>query len=144
RELLLRELAAVIRQEASASRVVIIEPSEDVSQRVVIGHGSSPKECEAWAEEFSRIRADVFAKKHDVAVINLKPHNAPPATVLISPRKDAELAGGLSLDPLLRVVELGMDVCALRLSTRAEQRDQETVSAGSSLMPGFIHSSPAM
>jgi len=46
---------------------------------------------------------------------------------------------------LLRVVELGMDVCALRERTRTgEGNEDESASAGSSLMPGFIHSSPAM
>src|SRR5204862_4602436 len=69
----------------------------------------------------------------------------PPATLLISPRDRAELAGGLSLDPLLRVVELGMDVCALRMRTRSGSgAEEESGLAGASLMPGFIHSSPAM
>ncbi|HYT49189.1 MAG TPA: sigma-54 dependent transcriptional regulator, partial [Pyrinomonadaceae bacterium] len=71
--------------------------------------------------------------------------NAPPATVLISPRDRAKLPGDLSLDPLLRVVELGMDVCALRERSHGNQGPaEESTSAGASLMPGFIHSSPAM
>jgi len=78
-------------------------------------------------------------------MLNLKSSNAPPATVVISPRDRIQLPGGLSLDPLLRVVELGMDVCALRERSRGSQRgSEETALAGSSLMPGFIHSSPAM
>src|SRR6184192_3562873 len=49
------------------------------------------------------------------------------------------------LDPLLRVVELGMDVCALRSRSQSGHRAEEANSlGGSSLMPGFIHSSPAM
>jgi transcriptional regulator with GAF, ATPase, and Fis domain len=80
-----------------------------------------------------------------VAVVNLSPSNAPPATLLISPRDSAELSGGLSLEPLLRVVELGMDVCALRVRTRSGSgTEEESALAGASLMPGFIHSSPAM
>jgi transcriptional regulator with GAF, ATPase, and Fis domain len=48
-------------------------------------------------------------------------------------------------EPLLRVVELGMDVCALRTRARtgANANTQDSL-AGASLMPGFIHSSPAM
>jgi transcriptional regulator with GAF, ATPase, and Fis domain len=49
------------------------------------------------------------------------------------------------MEPLLRVVGLGMDVCALRAGaqkgTGLQQPDEL---AGTSLMPGFIHSSPAM
>src|SRR5262249_39710180 len=50
-----------------------------------------------------------------------------------------------ALEPLLRVVELGMEVCALRARSHTNQRaDESNVLSGSNLMPGFIHSSPAM
>src|SRR5207237_8712580 len=57
----------------------------------------------------------------------------------------AALPGGVSLEPLLRVVEPGMDVCALRARAQSGHGTevQDTLT-GSSLMPGFIHSSPAM
>jgi hydrogenase-4 transcriptional activator len=149
RELLLRELAAVMRQETNCSKVVVIEPAEDGLQRVVIAHGCVKNESTAWADEFATLKKESqiesFGKKQDVAVITLKPSNAPPATLLISPRDRATLPGGLSMDPLLRVVELGMDVCALRVRGHAGQgTEEESALAGASLMPGFIHSSPAM
>jgi transcriptional regulator with GAF, ATPase, and Fis domain len=63
----------------------------------------------------------------------------------LAPRERATLPKGVALEPLLRVVELGMDVCALRAGAHKsgshEQADELT---GTSLMPGFIHSSPAM
>ncbi len=149
RELLLRELAAVIRQETNCSKVVVIEPEGAAGQRVVIAHGCLKDEATALAGKFATLKQDSqiesFARKQDVAVISLKSSNAPPATLLISPRERAELPGGLSLDPLLRVVELGMDVCALRTRSRTGQGpEEESAMAGASLMPGFIHSSPAM
>jgi len=149
RELLLRELAAVIRQETNCDKIVVIEPDEDGHQRVVVAHGFLKDESTALAEEFARVKKDSqlesFARKQDVAVIALKSANAPPATLLISPRERSELPGGLSLEPLLRVVELGMDVCALRVRSRTGQGpEEESALAGASLMPGFIHSSPAM
>ena len=149
RELLLRELAAVIRQETNCNKIVVIEPGEDGHQRVVIAHGFLKNESSALAEEFAEVKGgsqlESFARRQDVAVIALKSANAPPATVLISPRERSELPGGLSLEPLLRVVELGMDVCALRVRGRTGQGpEEESALAGASLMPGFIHSSPAM
>ena len=118
RELLLRELAAVIRQEANCSRVVVIEPDEGGRQRVVIAHGYVEMKPRALilmnlrpSEKQGR-KFEVFAKKHNVAIIKLKSTNAPPATLLIYPRERATLPGGLSLDPLLRVVELEW-MCAL-------------------------------
>src|SRR2546430_1119105 len=148
RELLLHELAAVIRQETKAKRIIITEPNAD-AQRVVIAHGCDRTEGEQLAERFAAAREDAerraFAKKYDVAVIALDPSNAPPATLLISPSDRADLPGALTLRPLLRIVELGLDLCALREHTRtARAADDETASAGASLMPGFIHSSPAM
>jgi len=63
----------------------------------------------------------------------------------LSPKNRSKLPSGVSLEPLLRVVELGMDVCALRAGAQKsgtnERSDELT---GTSLMPGFIHSSPAM
>ena len=149
RELLLRELAAVIRQETNCSKIAVIEPDEANGQRVVIAHGCNKDEATTWAEEFAKIKKDSqlesFARKHDVAVVALKSTNGPPATLLISPGDRAKLPGGLSLDPLLRVVELGMDVCALRAGNRTGKGpEEESALAGASLMPGFIHSSPAM
>lgn len=149
RELLLRELAAVVRQETNCSKVVVIEPDEANGQRVVIAHGCLKDEATVWAGRFAALKQDSqiesFARKQNLAVIGLKSSNAPPATLLISPRERAELPGGLSLDPLLRVVELGMDVCALRVRSRTGQGpEEENALAGASLMPGFIHSSPAM
>ncbi len=148
RELLLRELAAVIRQETSCRRVVIVEPDGE-AQRVVIAHGFDKTQAEKLAAEFATMTRDAqidsFAKRNDAARINLKSTNGPPATVLISPGHRADLVGGFSLDPLLRIVELGMDVCALREHRHASPgSSEESMSAGSSLMPGFIHSSPAM
>jgi len=148
RELLLHELAAVIRQETKAKRIIITEPNAE-AQRVVIAHGCDRAEGERLAEQFAAAREDAerraFAKKHDVAVIALEPSNAPPATLLISPSNRADLPGALTLRPLLRIVELGLDLCALREHTRtARAADDEAASAGASLMPGFIHSSPAM
>jgi hydrogenase-4 transcriptional activator len=149
RELLLRELAAVVRQETNCKKIVVIEPDEADGQRVVIAHGCLKDEATAWADKFAALKQDSqiesFARKQDLAVIGLKSSNAPPATLVISPRARAELLGGLSLDPLLRVVELGMDVCALRARSRTGQGPEEGIAlAGASLMPGFIHSSPAM
>ena len=48
------------------------------------------------------------------SIITLRSTNALPATLLISPRDCAHLSEGLTLEPLLRLVELAMDVCALR------------------------------
>ena len=149
RPLLLRELAAVIRQETEAQRVLILEPDEEQRQAVVTAQGYDQKEAAAVADEFASVATDAdrarFAEKHDAVLITLRSSNALPATLLISPQDRAQLSGGLTLDPLLRVVELGMDVCALRSRKQTGvSKEEDGGLAGASLMPGFIHSSPAM
>jgi transcriptional regulator with GAF, ATPase, and Fis domain/Tfp pilus assembly protein PilF len=149
RQLLLRELAAVVRQETSAKRVMIVEPDEERKLKIVIAHGYEDSEATSVANDLASLTDQGatarFAKRRDLKVIILKSSNSLPATLLISPAESANLPGGMSLDPLLRVVELGMDVCALRARTSNEQgTEQQDGTAGTGLLPGFIHSSPAM
>lgn len=148
RELLLRELAAIMRQETNAKRVVVTEPNEHNRHRVVVSHGCTPAESAAIAEQLQELRDEdtqEFGKKNDAEILLLRSSHAPPATLYIAPRNRAKLPGGLSIEPLMRIAELGLDVCALRSGTHKGSRVQpEDEMAGASLMPGFIHSSPAM
>ncbi|HEX8142217.1 MAG TPA: sigma 54-interacting transcriptional regulator [Pyrinomonadaceae bacterium] len=149
RELLLRELAAVIHQETDARRVLVIEPDEDNHPRVAVAHGCTPEEAAREAAQLGMAEEqgerERLASKHDAALIPLRATNAKPALLVIAPRSSAALPGGIAIEPLLRVVELGMDVCALRAGAQAgRSQHEEGALAGASLMPGFIHSSPAM
>lgn len=149
RELLLRELAAIMRQETSAKCVMITEPGEHNERRVVIAQGCTPAESTKLASQMDENSDEesqaAFAKKNDAVLLQLRPSHAQPATLYLSPRSRAKLPGGLSLDPLIRVAELGMDVCALRGGSQKGSRVQQPAElTGASLMPGFIHSSPAM
>ncbi|HEY0077839.1 MAG TPA: sigma 54-interacting transcriptional regulator [Pyrinomonadaceae bacterium] len=149
RELLLRELAAVIQQETKARRVMIVEDDEEERPHIVIAHGFNHADSLRLADALGQIKSEEererFADDYEAAVIQLKSANAQPATLFIAPREEARLTGGASVEPLLRVVELGMDVCALRERNRTGRvaQSQDTL-AGASMMPGFIHSSPAM
>ncbi|HVF57909.1 MAG TPA: sigma 54-interacting transcriptional regulator, partial [Pyrinomonadaceae bacterium] len=149
RELLLRELAAVIHQETKARRVLIGEAGEDGHSKIVISHGCTGAESARLAAALDDVKTDEdrerFALEQDALVVVLRAANAPPATLIVSPRAQSALVGGTPLEPLLRIVELGMDVCALRTRARTGRDTQAPDSlAGASLMPGFIHSSPAM
>jgi DNA-binding NtrC family response regulator/tetratricopeptide (TPR) repeat protein len=149
RELLLRELAAVIHQETRAARILIAEAGEDGHTKVVVAHGYDTSESAAAAAALDCATNDEdrerYAASQDARLVALRPMSAPPATLLIAPRALSMLPGGAPFEPLLKVVELGMDVCALRARARTGAGPQAPDSlAGASLMPGFIHSSPAM
>ncbi len=122
RELLLRELAAVMRQETGAQRVIITERGEHEEPKVVVAMGCTPSEATKVAMELDSVEDEQsrnrYGKKHDAEVIFLKSSNAPAAKMYLSPRNRAKLPKGVALEPLLRVVELGMDVCACELARR--------------------------
>lgn len=149
RELLLRELAAVMRQETGAQRVIITERGEHQEPRVVVAMGCTPADSVKIAVDLDGLRDEVdrqrYSRKHDVELIPLKSSNAPPALMYLAPRNRSTLPKGIAIEPLLRVVELGMDVCALRAgASKSGSHENADELAGTSLMPGFIHSSPAM
>ncbi len=150
RELLFRELTSVLQQESKARRIVVAELNEQNKLYPFITHGYTPAESSGLIDKLNDAKAaedlETFSKTKNVAVFQIKTSNAPPAMLLLYPRSGATLLNGSEIKPLLRVVELGMDVCALRDQSKYQQAEQEETSpyTSQSLMPGFIHSSPAM
>ncbi len=149
RELLFRELIAILQQESQARKIIIAELNEQKRFYPFITHGYVPTESTELVDKLSeaQINNDIenFAKTKNLQIFQLRAPSAPPAILLINPRSGAVLNDDSSIQPLLRVVELGMDVCALRDKDKTNFSEEEASPfMSSSLMPGFIHSSPAM
>ncbi|MBK9163535.1 MAG: sigma 54-interacting transcriptional regulator [Acidobacteria bacterium] len=149
RELLFRELMAVMQQETTAKKIIIAEMNEKKQLRPFITHGIAPSDSAELVSQYAKAevegKAKAFERSKNFAVLDLKPAGAPAAAVLISPTSSAKLSDGSPLQPLIKVVELGLDVIDLRSRERSRPAEQETGShASTSVMPGFIHSSPAM
>ncbi len=149
RELLFRELVAVLQQESRAKKIIIAEPDENKKLYAFITHGHTPEESKNLVGKFEAAiqKGDekAFAGTKNLAVFPLRPSSGLPAFLLIQPQSGAVLNDDSSLQPLLRVVELGMDVVSLRQRDKTAPVEQETSPyTSNSLMPGFIHSSPAM
>lgn len=149
RELLFRELVAILQQESQANKIIIAEVNEEKRFYPFITHGYLPNESikliSQLYEAHTKNHLDRFAKTNNIHIFQLRAPSASSAFLIISPHSGAVLNDGSSIQPLLRVVELGMDVCALRDRDKHQHENQETSPyTSSSLMPGFIHSSPAM
>jgi len=148
RELLFRELVAVLQQESNAKKIIIAQFKDPQRLQPFITHGYSPQESNDLVTRFNEAQSKderAFCRAKNIAVFPLRGSAAAPAFLLINPASGAVLNDGSSLQPLLRVVELGMDVIALREKDRTAPAEHETSPyTSSSLMPGFIHSSPAM
>ncbi|MDQ3684325.1 MAG: sigma 54-interacting transcriptional regulator [Acidobacteriota bacterium] len=140
RELLLRELVAIVSQETGARQVAVFELDNDKNYVSVVAHGMSDEEAATVAVEL-KTEGEINA-----FIARLRPTTVAPAVLYVAPRSSAALAGGAALDPLLRIAELGLEVCALRGAARGNKGANQESSAlvDGSLMPGFIHSSPAM
>ena len=149
RELLFRELVAVLQQESNARKIVIAQFNEQKHLYPFITHGYSPQESNELVMKLhdAQTKSDekTFARVKNIAVFHLRGSAALPAMLLINPQSGAALVDDSSLQPLLSVVELAMDVVALREKDKSQPAERELSSyTSNSLMPGFIHSSPAM
>jgi transcriptional regulator with GAF, ATPase, and Fis domain/uncharacterized protein HemY len=149
RELLFRELIAVLNQESKAKKIIIAEQDEQKALHPAITHGFTPDESAALVGKLQEAQykneTKAFADTRNLAILPLRTSSAAPAFLLIQPQSGAVLNDGGALQSLLRVVELGMDVIALREKDKSHAIDADTNPYTSqSLMSGFIHSSPAM
>ena len=149
RELLFRELVAVLKQDSNATKIVLAQLNDQKRLYPFITHGLSPQESNELVTKFNEAREKgdekTFARVKNVTVFQLHGSAAAPAFLLINPQSGACLSDDSSLAPLLRVVELGMDVIALRQNDKSAPAERESSPyASNSVMPGFIHSSPAM
>ena len=148
RELLLHELAAVLHQESIAERIMIAEAHPDGHAVKVASYGLSFEESNALARDLQNLRNDAdcvaYGAKHNASVILLRPQNAQPAVLFVAPRSEELLLDGLSLDPLLRVTTMGLEICALRERAPGAQGGRHQVAPADQKIPGFIYSSPAM
>jgi DNA-binding NtrC family response regulator/tetratricopeptide (TPR) repeat protein len=149
RELLFRELQAVMLQETKAKRVLIIQPNEEKELSVAVSHGYDLKAGTELANKFKEAKAhdklEIFSQAENLAIFHLHSPNSFPAELLVYPRSATTVFDGSSIQPFLRIVELGMDICALREKDKTMLSDLDTSSMSAhALLPGFIHSSPAM
>ncbi len=149
RELLFRELVKILRENSKSKKTLLAELRDGRQFQPWIIDGFVPTES---AELMSKLNdalskndVETFCREKNLSVIQLRAPNAAPALLMISPATGTNLLDGSPIQPLLQVVELGMEVCALReISKDRPLPNDSSPFATHSLMPGFIHSSPPM
>ncbi|HSF24519.1 MAG TPA: sigma-54 dependent transcriptional regulator, partial [Blastocatellia bacterium] len=140
RELLLRELAAVIYENFAVEQVVIFRLDEGENAEPLAIQGLDRQEAQALC---SRLEASLTEDPGKVAEGYVIPigENARPGTAVYVKSKQTLDAG--RLHPLLRQAELGLETCSLRAAARTtptRNRDQRV----QTIMPGFIVASSLM
>ena len=140
----------MLQQESNANKIIIADYNERKHLWPFITHGYSPQESNELVKKLTEAQAageeKTYSRTKNAAVFPLRGSSAAaPAVLILSPGSGAVLNDGSTLAPLLRVVELGMDVIALREKDRSTPAERDlSPYASTSVMPGFIHSSPAM
>ncbi len=150
RELLFRELVAILQQESKAQKIIVAEMNEQ--QKILSVYYARLRSERKYGTRrqisgsADRKTSWTISPKRKICIFfKLRAPSAAPAFLIIAPHSGAVLNDESSLQPLLRVVELGMDVCALRDKDKSQYSEQDASQfTSNSLMPGFIHSSPAM
>jgi hydrogenase-4 transcriptional activator len=149
RELIFRELISILQQESKAKKISIIQPNSEKRLVPFLVNGFTPAEAAdlsiriGQADEANTM--ENLAKEKNLNIFSLRSPSALPAFLVLQPRSNTTLIDGTSIQTLLRVVELGMDVCALRERDKAKRNESDDHSlASQNMLPGFIHSSLAM
>ena len=93
RELLFRELVAVLQQDSNATKIVITQFNDQKRLYPFITHGCSPQESNELITKFNdaRLKGDekTFARTKNVAVFLLRGSAAAPAYLIMSPQSGA-------------------------------------------------------
>jgi transcriptional regulator with GAF, ATPase, and Fis domain/DNA-binding transcriptional regulator YbjK len=149
RELLFREFIAVLQQDSKAKKIILAEPNENNRVVPFITHGYSPEESNLlvarFAEAINKQELKQFSRTRNLACFSMKGTAATHAWLIISPASNAVLNDGSPIQPLIRIVELAMDVIAFREKEKAPADSLASdAQAAGSMLPGFIHSSPSM
>ena len=149
RELLFREFISILQQESKAQKLIVAQFDDQKRFYPFITQDFTPAESvelvSALYERQIEERVGEFAEEKHLSIFELNAPTAPPATVIVYPFLGDQLAADIAIRPLLKVVELGMEICALREKNKLLQPHKifDPV-AEQTLMPGFIHSSPPM
>ncbi|MDQ4120147.1 MAG: sigma 54-interacting transcriptional regulator [Acidobacteriota bacterium] len=149
REVLLREFLSVLRQESRAKKIIIVQKNADKKLQPFVFSGYTPAEAEEHIARFEQAknndRLSGFVESNNFSIFPLLETSNAPVFLLLHPRSDAKLADGTSIQPLIKLVELGLEVCSLREKSRTQKAEAETHSLHpDDLLPGLIHSSPGM
>lgn len=149
RELLLRELASVLFHETKAPNILILTSGPFGKPNPEIKYGFEDVENSGLLrqieERFDPESAEDFARRSNLFIQRFQGPGEDSTFLIISPGASAIFPENLSLDPLLKIVEIGLKVCGTRdhSSGKPAEKELHKVSADS-FLPGFIHSSPAM
>lgn len=149
REALFQELIKVLEEEGKAKKILVADIRKEDWLIPSASGKFSEFETKQLVDKIAKVNAnnrlDDFAKEENLSIFQLRAANTLPAVLVISPASGGVLSDGSSLQPLLRMAEIGMEVCAFRESLKESPAlDDSNPLSTRNLMPSFIYSSKPM
>jgi hydrogenase-4 transcriptional activator len=148
RELLLHELASVLRLETAAENILLLSFDGFNKLNIEARCGFSGEKNLLLYREIENqkdaAQFEEFAKKKDLFFRKFHTPEDKPTFLVVAPLASAVLPENLSLEPLLKIVEIGLMVCASREHHAPKKREEFQKVSVEKEMPDFIHTSPAM
>lgn len=139
RELLVRELAAVISENFPVEQVAILRLEETGMAEPLATQGLSREDAERLCVSLDLTLTDTISRSMDGYVIRIGDSSRAPIVVYIKANGAFDVG---RLQPLLKQTELGLETCSLRATFSGPGRDREQPIQ--TIMPGFIVASASM
>jgi hydrogenase-4 transcriptional activator len=140
RELLVRELAAVISENFPVEQVAIFRLEETGMAEPLATQGISREDAERLCVSLDLSLAETISRSTDGYVIRIGDSSRAPIVVYIKANGAFDVG---RLQPLLKQTELGLETCSLRATAfSGPGRDREQPIQ--TIMPGFIVASASM
>ncbi len=144
RELLLHELSLVIREELQATPVILYEETADTHLKLVISQGCDPAQAAALAEEIARARGKAGAALPKAALYELNAGEQAPVVLYVGDETSSLHSARQFIDPLIKLTELGLELCALRSRVHTIEGYDLDQSQEKIELPGLVYQSAAM
>jgi len=148
RDLLLHELASIVRDQASSRAVLVSELLSDdavadsIKLRAAASMGLDEREQNQQIEFLSKLLPAEYSKNHVYRLADNQQSNF--LLHIIEPRAERFRSGTANLRPLLYLVEQGLETHTLKMKTRRTQVFDPARVLSQVELPGFICASRAM
>ncbi len=144
RELLLHELTLILHQELAAAPAIIYELSANSAPVLLACQGCDQAKAASLGAEVAQARAAGATSLPDAALYELRAGDLPPLVIYVGHGRGALHPQRQFIEPLIKLAEMGLELCSLRGQVRTVEDYDLSVSKMDIVLPGMVYQSPAM
>lgn len=144
RELLLHELTLILHQELAATPAIIYELSADGAPVLLTCQGCDQSKAASLGAEVAQARAAGATSLPNAALYELRAGDLSPLVIYVGHERGALHPQRQFIEPLIKLAELGLELCLLRSQVRTVEDYDLSVGKMEIVLPGMVYQSPAM